>query len=158
MGLIIRTAGAKRTKLEIKRDYEYLMRAWENIREKTMHSIAPALIYGEEDLVKRAIRDMYDKDIEAIIVEGDPGDTVHIVGSGTAVVTVHGDSRPDLGPGDTFGEIALLRDTPRTATVRAADDLTTYSLEREDFLTAIQGSSASAEALAEVRLRRDASS
>lgn len=73
MGLIIRTAGAKRTKLEIKRDYEYLMRAWENIREKTMSSIAPALIYGEEDLVKRAIRDMYDKDIEAIIVEGEEG-------------------------------------------------------------------------------------
>jgi ribonuclease E len=73
MGLIIRTAGAKRTKLEIKRDYEYLMRAWENIREKTMHSIAPALIYGEEDLVKRAIRDMYDKDIEAIVVEGEEG-------------------------------------------------------------------------------------
>ncbi len=73
MGLIIRTAGAKRTKLEIKRDYEYLMRAWEDIREKTMHSIAPALIYEEEGLVKRAIRDMYDKDLEGIWVEGDAG-------------------------------------------------------------------------------------
>jgi ribonuclease E len=73
MGLIIRTAGAKRTKLEIKRDYEYLMRAWEDIREKTMHSIAPALIYEEEGLVKRAIRDMYDKDLEGIWVEGDGG-------------------------------------------------------------------------------------
>lgn len=73
MGLIIRTAGAKRTKLEIKRDYEYLMRAWEDIREKTMHSIAPALIYEEEGLVKRAIRDMYDKDLEGIWVEGDSG-------------------------------------------------------------------------------------
>ncbi len=71
MGLIIRTAGAKRTKTEIQRDYDYLMRAWENIRETTMHSIAPAQIYAEEDLVKRAIRDMYDKDIEAVIVEGD---------------------------------------------------------------------------------------
>jgi ribonuclease E len=71
MGLIIRTAGAKRTKTEIQRDYDYLMRAWESIRETTMHSIAPAQIYAEEDLVKRAIRDMYDKDIEAVIVEGD---------------------------------------------------------------------------------------
>jgi ribonuclease E len=73
MGLIIRTAGANRTKLEIKRDYEYLMRAWEDIREKTMHSIAPALIYEEEGLVKRAIRDMYNKDLEGIWVEGDAG-------------------------------------------------------------------------------------
>ncbi len=73
MGLIIRTAGAKRTKTEIQRDYEYLSRAWESIRETTMHSIAPALIYAEEDLVKRAIRDMFDKDIEAVHVEGDKG-------------------------------------------------------------------------------------
>jgi len=73
MGLIVRTAGAKRTKAEIKRDYEYLMRLWENIREKTLHSIAPALIYEEEDLVKRAIRDMYDKDLDGILVEGEEG-------------------------------------------------------------------------------------
>jgi ribonuclease E len=73
MGLIVRTAGAKRTKAELKRDYEYLMRMWENIREKTLHSIAPALIYEEEDLVKRAIRDMFDKDLEGIWVEGEAG-------------------------------------------------------------------------------------
>ncbi len=73
MGLIIRTAGAARTKVEIKRDYEYLTRLWEDIREKTMSSIAPALIYEEEDLVKRAIRDMFDKDLETIQVEGDAG-------------------------------------------------------------------------------------
>ncbi len=73
MGLIVRTAGAKRTKAELKRDYEYLMRLWEDIREKTLHSIAPALIYEEEDLVKRAIRDMYDKDLDGIWVEGDAG-------------------------------------------------------------------------------------
>ena len=73
MGLIVRTAGAKRTKAEIKRDYEYLLRLWENIRETTLHSIAPALIYEEEDLVKRAIRDLYDKDIEAVQVEGEAG-------------------------------------------------------------------------------------
>ena len=73
MGLIVRTAGAKRTKAEIKRDYEYLMRLWENIREMTLHSIAPALIYEEEDLVKRAIRDMYDKDLDGIVVEGEEG-------------------------------------------------------------------------------------
>ena len=73
MGLIVRTAGAKRTKAEIKRDYEYLLRLWENIREVTLKSIAPALIYEEEDLVKRAIRDMFDKDIDGIEVEGEEG-------------------------------------------------------------------------------------
>jgi ribonuclease E len=73
MGLIVRTAGAKRTKAEIKRDYEYLSRLWENIRDITLKSIAPALIYEEEDLVKRAIRDMFDKDIDAIMVEGEEG-------------------------------------------------------------------------------------
>ncbi len=73
MGLIIRTAGAKRTKAEIKRDYEYLLRLWESIRETTLKSNAPALIYEEEDLVKRAIRDMYDKDIDAIVVDGPDG-------------------------------------------------------------------------------------
>jgi len=73
MGLIVRTAGAKRTKAEIGRDYDYLMRLWENIRDVTLHSVAPALIYEEEDLVKRAIRDMYDKDLEGIVVEGEAG-------------------------------------------------------------------------------------
>jgi ribonuclease E len=71
MGLIVRTAGAKRTKAEIKRDYDYLIRTWENIRDTTMHSVAPALIYEEEDLVKRAIRDLFDKDIDGIWVEGE---------------------------------------------------------------------------------------
>jgi len=72
-GLIVRTAGAKRTKAEIKRDYEYLSRLWENIRDVTLKSVAPALIYEEEDLVKRAIRDMYDKDLDGIMVEGEDG-------------------------------------------------------------------------------------
>ena len=71
-GLIIRTAGAKRTKTEIKRDYEYLSRAWETIRDETMKSVAPALIYEESSLVKRAIRDLYDKDVDEIHVEGEP--------------------------------------------------------------------------------------
>jgi len=71
MGLIVRTAGAKRTKTEIRRDYDYLLRAWESIRETTLSSIAPALIYEESSLVKRAIRDLYDKDVEEIYVEGD---------------------------------------------------------------------------------------
>ena len=73
MGLIVRTAGAARTKQEIRRDYEYLLRLWENIRETTLASTAPALIYEEEDLVKRAIRDLYDKDIELVLVEGEHG-------------------------------------------------------------------------------------
>ena len=73
MGLIIRTAGAKRTKTEIKRDYDYLTRLWENIRALTLESIAPCLIYEEASLIKRAIRDLYDKDIGKVLVEGDDG-------------------------------------------------------------------------------------
>ena len=72
-GLIIRTAGAKRTKPEIKRDYEYLMRLWEQIRELTMKSIAPAAIYEEGDLIKRSIRDLYSREIDEILVEGEGG-------------------------------------------------------------------------------------
>ena len=73
MGLIIRTAGAKRTKAEIKRDYEYLLRLWETIRETTLGSNAPSLIYEEENLVRRAVRDMFDKDFDGIQVEGYEG-------------------------------------------------------------------------------------
>ena len=73
MGLIIRTAGEARTKLEIKRDYEYLLRLWDQIRELTLESNAPACVYEEGDLIKRAIRDLYNKDVEEIVVEGDEG-------------------------------------------------------------------------------------
>ncbi|MEZ5762326.1 MAG: ribonuclease E/G [Paracoccaceae bacterium] len=72
-GLIIRTAGSQRTKTEIKRDYEYLMRLWEQIRDLTLKSIAPAPIYEEGDLIKRSIRDLYNKDIDEVLVEGDKG-------------------------------------------------------------------------------------
>ncbi|MGF1462975.1 MAG: ribonuclease E/G, partial [Maricaulaceae bacterium] len=71
MGLIVRTAGAQRTKTEIKRDYEYLLRLWERIREQTLESIAPTMIYEEGNLVRRAVRDLYDKDIDEVLVEGD---------------------------------------------------------------------------------------
>jgi len=71
MGLIIRTAGANRTKAEIKRDFEYLLRQWENIRELTLVSTAPCLINEEGSIVKRAVRDLYDKEIEGILVEGE---------------------------------------------------------------------------------------
>ncbi|MEM6626902.1 MAG: Rne/Rng family ribonuclease [Pseudomonadota bacterium] len=71
MGLIVRTAGAKRTKTEIERDYEYLIRLWSTIRETTLESIAPCLIHEEGHLVLRAVRDLYDKDVENIHVQGD---------------------------------------------------------------------------------------
>ncbi len=71
MGLIIRTAGAKRNKTEIKRDYTYLTRLWSTIREKTLESSAPALVHEEGGLVRRAVRDLYGKDIEAVLVEGE---------------------------------------------------------------------------------------
>jgi ribonuclease E len=73
MGLIIRTAGANRTKLEIKRDYEYLLRLWDTVREVTLKSNAPALVYEEGSLIKRAIRDLYNKDISEVVVDGDAG-------------------------------------------------------------------------------------
>ncbi|MBY5932656.1 Rne/Rng family ribonuclease [Tateyamaria omphalii] len=72
-GLIVRTAGAKRTKAEIKRDYEYLQRLWEQIRELTLKSIAPAKIYEEGDLIKRSIRDLYNREIDEVFVEGERG-------------------------------------------------------------------------------------
>ncbi|TDX30071.1 Rne/Rng family ribonuclease [Rhodovulum visakhapatnamense] len=72
-GLIIRTAGAKRTKSEVKRDYEYLQRLWEQIRELTLKSIAPAPIYEEGDLIKRSIRDLYSREIDEVLVEGEGG-------------------------------------------------------------------------------------
>ena len=71
MGVILRTAGASRTKTEVKRDFEYLMRLWETVRDLTLKSTAPTLVYEEGSLVKRAIRDLYNKDIDDIIVAGD---------------------------------------------------------------------------------------
>ena len=72
-GLIVRTAGSQRTKAEIKRDYEYLQRLWEQIRELTLKSIAPSKIYEEGDLIKRTIRDLYSKEIDEVIVAGEQG-------------------------------------------------------------------------------------
>ncbi|MEJ7926088.1 Rne/Rng family ribonuclease [Sphingobium sp. AN641] len=73
MGCIVRTAGLQRTKPEIKRDFDYLARLWDEIRENTLKSAAPALIHNDSDLIKRAIRDIYNKDIEEVIVEGEFG-------------------------------------------------------------------------------------
>ncbi len=73
MGLIVRTAGANRPKPEIKRDCEYLLRLWDDIRETTMRSVAPALIYEEASLIKRAIRDVYSRDLDEVVVDGEAG-------------------------------------------------------------------------------------
>ncbi len=73
MGVILRTAGANRTKVEVKRDFEYLMRLWENVRTLTLSSTAPCLVYEEGSLIKRSIRDLYNKDISEIIVAGEEG-------------------------------------------------------------------------------------
>ncbi len=73
MGVILRTAGAARTKQEIQRDFEYLMRMWEQVRELTLTSVAPALVYEEGSLIKRAIRDLYNKDIDEVVVSGEDG-------------------------------------------------------------------------------------
>ena len=71
MGVILRTAGASRTKAEVKRDFEYLLRMWETVRETTLASSAPTLVYEEGSLIKRAIRDLYSKEVEEIIVAGE---------------------------------------------------------------------------------------
>ncbi|MBB6470238.1 ribonuclease E [Aminobacter lissarensis] len=73
MGVILRTAGESRTKAEIKRDYEYLMRLWENVRSLTLQSTAPALVYEEGSLIKRSVRDLYNKDIDEVLVAGEDG-------------------------------------------------------------------------------------
>ena len=73
MGCIVRTAGLQRTKVEIRRDFDYLARLWDEIRENTLKAAAPALIYQDSDLIKRAIRDIYNKDIEEVVVEGGEG-------------------------------------------------------------------------------------
>ena len=73
MGVILRTAGESRTKAEIKRDYEYLMRLWETVRNLTLQSTAPALVYEEGSLIKRSVRDLYNKDIDEILVAGEDG-------------------------------------------------------------------------------------
>ena len=73
MGCIVRTAGLQRTKAEIRRDFDYLARLWDGIREDTLKSAAPALIYGDSDLIKRAIRDIYSREIDEVIVEGERG-------------------------------------------------------------------------------------
>ena len=72
-GLIVRTAGAKRNRDDILRDYEYLMRQWTQIRDVTLESIAPTQIYAEGDIIKRSIRDLYNNDIDEIIVDGERG-------------------------------------------------------------------------------------
>jgi ribonuclease E len=73
MGVIVRTAGAERSKAEIKRDYEYLLRLWNEIRDMTLRSTAPALIYEEGNLIKRSIRDLYTRDLDEVLVEGEEG-------------------------------------------------------------------------------------
>ncbi|MCZ8172360.1 MAG: Rne/Rng family ribonuclease, partial [Brevundimonas sp.] len=73
MGCIVRTAGLQRTKTEIKRDFDYLARLWDDIRETTLKSTAPALIHSDSDLIKRAIRDIYNREIEEVVVEGEYG-------------------------------------------------------------------------------------
>ena len=73
MALIVRTAGAQRSKAELRRDYDYLYRLWDEVREKTLSSRAPALVHEEASLIKRSIRDLYNKDIEEVLIDGEEG-------------------------------------------------------------------------------------
>ena len=94
MGIILRTAGASRTKPDIKRDFEYLLRMWEQVRDLTLRSTAPTLVYEEGSLIKRSIRDLYNKDIEEIVVAGETGfkeahDFVHMLMPGNERAVKH---------------------------------------------------------------------
>ena len=75
MGCIVRTAGLSRTKSEIKRDFDYLARLWDEVRENTLGATAPKLIHTDSDLIKRAIRDIYNREIQEVLVEGEDGYT-----------------------------------------------------------------------------------
>ncbi len=90
----------------------------------------------------------------AVVVEGEPGDDFHVIEGGSAAVAVRGVERPALGVGDGFGEIALLRDVPRTATITAKTELETLALSRQDFLTAVTGNRVSAVAADEIARAR----
>ncbi len=117
----------------------------------------PLPLVTVEQLLAATVRHRYVEG-EPVVVEGDPGDAFHLIASGEASVTVGGAPRPMLHRGDGFGEIALLRDVPRTATVVAAGRLETLAVDRADFLAAVGGNSSSAEyaeLLATTRLSRD---
>jgi ribonuclease E len=102
MGVILRTAGASRTKIEIKRDFEYLLRMWETVRDLTLKSTAPKLVYEEGSLVKRSLRDLYTKDVDEVLVAG--ADAYHeakdfmrmLMPSHTKNVKLYADSQPLL--------------------------------------------------------------
>jgi CRP-like cAMP-binding protein len=98
-----------------------------------------------EHLVARLLPLRFDAGTE-IIRQGDPGDRFYLVAEGEVVVSANGQAISVLGPGEYFGEIALLRDVPRTATVKARTPVVLYSLEREDFLAAVTGHAPSAKA------------
>ncbi len=123
-GLIIRTAGAKRTKTEIKRDYEYLQRMWEQIRELTLKSIAPAQVYEEGNLIKRSIRDLYSREIDEVLVEGDEGYRTAkefmkmIMPSHAKNVKHYGDSMPLFARFQVESYLAGMFNPDRSASVR----------------------------------------
>src|SRR5258708_26816894 len=104
MGLIVRTAGLSRTKVEIKRDFDYLARLWDEIRERTLSSTAPALIYRDSDLVKRALRDLYHREVAEVLVEGEEGDKAAkgfmklLMPSHVRRVKLHSESTPSFQP------------------------------------------------------------
>jgi len=106
---------------------------------------APLAVAAKEQVAKSLIRISQPAGHE-IVKEGDAGDRFYIVASGTAAVTQDGRHLRDCGPGDYFGEIALLRDVPRTATVTALTDVDLLTLERDEFITAVTGHPESAEA------------
>ena len=125
MGLIIRTAGAARTKQEIKRDFEYLLRLWENVRDMTLQSTAPCLVYEEGNLIKRSIRDLYTKDMDEILVAGEAAHT------GSAGLHAHALAEPGQERHQVRGARAAVRALPdRAAAERHVQPLRDAALGR----------------------------
>ena len=135
----------------IDRDARFPGRQLELLRGVPFLALLPGPALDE--LALRAIR-VKSPAGEDVVTQGGAGDRFYVIDEGRAAVSVDGEERAELGPGDSFGEIALLRDVPRTATVAAATDLSLYALERDDFIAAVTGHAPSEEAAGAVVSRR----
>ena len=131
MGVILRTAGASRTKPEVKRDFEYLLRMWETVRETTLASTAPTLVYEEGSLIKRAIRDLYSKEIDEIVVAGEAGyreakDFMRLLmPSNTRAVVPYRDTQPVFAKAGVEAQLDAMFSNQVTLQARAATSSST---------------------------------
>ena len=133
MGVIVRTAGMNRTKSDIRRDYEYLLRLWNDIRESTLQATAPELVYEEANLIKRSIRDVYSKDVDEILVEGETGYRIakdfmkQLIPSHTRRVQAYTNIIPLFHRYQVEGQLAAMH----SPTVELKSELTSLSIQQK---------------------------